>query len=60
MKQNVFYNIPESWAGRINRGGFFSLNNDFYIFIPRVENVARTVLNSILIIKYKGEDLRDV
>ena len=56
----TFLEYTRGWKDRTNRGGLFSVNDDFYIFIRRVENVARTVLNSNLIIKYKGEDLRDI
>ena len=56
----TFLEYTRGWTDRTNRGGLFSVNDDFYIFIQRVENVARTVLNSNLIIKYKGEDLRDI
>ena len=36
------------------------MNDEFYIFIRRIENVARSVLNCNLIANYKGEDLREV
>ncbi|XP_066919034.1 uncharacterized protein [Clytia hemisphaerica] len=55
-----FLEFSKSWTERVNRGGLFQVNDDFYIFIRRVENMARTVLNSNLILNYKGEDLREV
>ena len=60
LLNETFLEYTRGWADRINRGGLFSVNDDSYIFVRRVENVARTVLNSNLIIKYKGKDLRDV
>nr|XP_047141466.1 uncharacterized protein LOC124816352 [Hydra vulgaris] len=56
----TFLDYTRDWTIKINRGGLFLVNDDFYIFIRRLENVARTVLNLNLIVKYKGEDLRDV
>ena len=36
------------------------MNDEFYIFIRRIENVARSVLKCNIIENYKGEDLREV
>lgn len=58
--EKSFLEFSKSWIDRVNRGGLFLVNDDFFIFIRRIENVARSVLNSNLISNYKGEDLRDV
>ena len=55
-----FLDYTNSWCDKINRGGLFLVNDEFYIFIRRIEDVARTVFNKNLIKTYKGEDLRDV
>ena len=44
----------------MNRGGFYVVNGDFYIFIRRLENAARIILNRILMVEYHREDLREV
>ena len=56
----TFLEFSKSWTEKVNRGGLFLVNDDFFIFIRRIENVARSVLNCNLILNYKGEDLRDV
>ena len=59
-KSKSFLDYTKSWTERRNRGGLFCVNDEFYIFIRRIENVARTVLNKQLLKSYKGEDLRDI
>ena len=48
------------WVEKVNRGGLFLVTDNFYRFIVRVEITARTVLNTQLVAKYAGEDLRKV
>ena len=55
-----FYDYTNTWTERIDRGGLMLVNEDFYIFIRRVERVARSVLNRDLLLSYNGEDLREV
>lgn len=55
-----FLSFTKEWTNIINRGGLFLINDEFFIFIRRVENVARTILNNKLMISYAGEDLRKV
>ena len=55
-----FLDYTKRWSEEVNRGGLFLVNDDFYIFIRRLENVARTVFNRNLIDEYRGEDLRDL
>ena len=57
---NLKLEHTKTWCEKINRGGLFLVNDEFYVFIRRIENVARTVLNKDLLTNYKGEDLRDV
>lgn len=58
--ENTFLAYTNKWVDRVNRGGLYVVNDDFYIFIRRVENAARTILNRSLMVKYRGEDLREV
>uniref|UniRef100_A0A7M5WVV8 Uncharacterized protein n=2 Tax=Clytia hemisphaerica TaxID=252671 RepID=A0A7M5WVV8_9CNID len=53
-----FLEYTRSWTEKINRGGAYVINDEFYIFIRRLENVIRTVLNRNLMVHYAGEDLR--
>lgn len=55
-----FLDYTRSWVERRNQGGLFLVNDDFYIFIRRVENVGRKLLNKSLMVTYAGEDLRAV
>ena len=55
-----FLNYTRKWTEEINRGGLFLVNDEFYIFVRRLENVVRSVFNAKLIASYQGEDLRDV
>ena len=60
MNSVSFYDYTKSWTETINRGGLLMVNEEFYVFIRRIERVARSVFNKTLLISYKGEDLRDV
>ena len=55
-----FLEFSKSWTERINRGGLFLVNEKFFIFIRRIENVARSILNCNLLLDYNGQDLRDI
>lgn len=35
------------------------MNDDFYVFVKIIEDVARKLFNKKLIYSYQGEDLRD-
>ena len=39
-----FLDYTRSWTERRDRGGLFCVNDEFYIFICRIENVARSIL----------------
>ena len=54
-----FLDYTRKWVDCVNRGGLCSVNDEFYIFIRRVENVARSILNLELMINYRGQDLRN-
>ncbi|XP_065671483.1 uncharacterized protein LOC136089423 [Hydra vulgaris] len=58
----VFESIYDytTWTERINRGGLFCVNKDFYALIYRIEQVVRETLNKSLLTKFQGTDLRDV
>ena len=58
--ETTFLDYTNKWVERVNRGGLYVVNDEFYIFIRKVENEARTILNRKLIIHYRGEDLREV
>ena len=55
-----FLNYTRKWVEEKNKGGLFTVNDEFYIFICRLENIARTVFNKDLTETYQDEDLRDV
>lgn len=38
-------NSTGSWVERVNRGGLFLVNNDFYTFIRNIEFELRKILN---------------
>ena len=46
MQEESFMHYTEKWINEINIGGLFQVNYEFFIFIRRVENVARTILNN--------------
>ena len=57
-KTMSFLDYTRDWVEKVNRGGLFLVNDEFYIFIRRVENVGRKLLNRSLMVTYAGEDLR--
>ena len=59
-KDMGFLEYTKEWTNKIDRGGLFKVNDEFYIFIRRIENVARTILNRNLLVTYAGENLRTV
>ena len=58
-REQTYLEFSNAWVDRIDRGGLFLVNDDFYVFVKRVEDVARKVFNKKLINSYQGEDLRD-
>ena len=56
----TFLAYTNTWIEKCNRGGLFVVKDDVYIFIRRVENVARTVFNKNLLLTYCNEDIRNV
>ena len=56
----TLYDYTLSWTEKVNRGGLMIINEKFFIFVRRVESVAKTVLNKTLMINYFREDLRYV
>ena len=59
-KDMNFLEFSKCLTDRVNRGGLFLVKDEYFIFIRRVENVARLTLNCNLSTNYKGEDLRDI
>ena len=59
-QEDSMYAYTKSWIDRIDRGGLMVVNEQFYVFIKRIECVARHILNKKLMVEYHGEDLRDV
>ena len=53
-------NSTGSWVERVNRGGLFLVNNDFYTFIRNIEFELRKILNVSFFISYCGENIREV
>ena len=56
----TFLEYTNSWIDRINRGGLFVVNDEFFVFVRNIEFVARSIFNKQLLEKYSGEDLRDL
>jgi len=46
------------WVDIVNRGGLMYVSDDFYLFIRRVEVLARKILNLNFLTTYCGEDLK--
>ena len=55
-----FNDSTSSWVERVNRGGLFLVNNDFYIFIRNTEFEVRKVLNVSFLISYCDENIHEV
>ena len=58
-REQAYLEFSNAWVDRIDRGGLFLVNDDFYVFVKRIEDVVRKVFNKNLINSYQGEDLRD-
>ena len=55
-----FLTYTRRWVDQCNRGGLFVVNDNVYIFIRRIENVARKLFNRDLLLSYCNEDIREV
>ena len=60
FKSNSFLDFTHKWVEKVNRGGLVRVNDNMFIFVRRIENVVRQVLNIKFMKIYKGEDLRDI
>ena len=60
ITSNSFLEFTRKWTEIQNRGGLIVVNDAMFIFIRRIENVARSVLNTKFLRKYHSEDLRDI
>eukprot|EP00111_Clytia_hemisphaerica_P020955 TCONS_00061779-protein len=49
-----------AWLEKVNRGGLFHVNHQFYDFIVSIEKTARTVLNISFFSTYTGQNLKEV
>lgn len=56
--ENTFLSYTTEWVEKVNRGGLFKVNDDFYIFIRNVELCARKILNITLMKRYGGESIQ--
>ena len=56
-KELSFLDYTRNWTAEKNRGGLFVINDDVYIFIRRVENVARTLFNKSILVQYCNQNL---
>ena len=45
IKAQNFLDFARKWTDIVNRGGLIKINDDMFIFVRRVENVVRRVLN---------------
>ena len=55
-----FLDFSHHCIGLISRGGLIKTNNNYFLFIRRIEEIVRCTLNVHFIKKYNGEDLRDI
>ena len=55
-----FLDFSHHCAGLISRGGLIKTNNNYFLFIRRIEEIVRRTLNVHFIKKYNGEDLRHI
>ena len=60
LQANSFLDFTNKWLELVNRGGLILVNDNFFIFIRRIENNVRKYLNVKFLLSYKGEDLRDL
>ncbi|XP_047125905.1 uncharacterized protein LOC124807729 [Hydra vulgaris] len=60
ISDEVLLNSTRSWIDRVDRGALMHVNDEFYLFICHIENIARSILNRNLLVNYNGQDLRDV
>ena len=58
--KGTFLEYTKGWVDEVDRGGLFMVNDEFYLFIRRVENAVRGYLNKTLMSTYHAEDLREV
>ena len=58
-REETYLEFSNAWVDSVDRGGLFLVNNCFYVFVKRIEDVARKLFNKKLIYSYQGEDLRD-
>lgn len=58
--EKTFLEYTKEWVDKTNRGGIFLVNDEFYIFIRRLEISARKVLNVKLMKTYNGENLQEM
>ena len=55
-----FLDFVKKWSEVSDRGGVTYISTDMFIFIRRIENVVRSVLNLDMLKRYNGEDLREL
>ena len=60
IRANSFLDFSMKWVELVNRGGLVIVNDDFFIFIRRIENTVRQLLTIDMLRNYRGEDLRDL
>ena len=55
-----FLEYSHHWTGLISRDGLIKTNNNYFLFIRKIEEIVHRTLNVHFIKKYNGEDLRDI
>ena len=58
--EESFLEYTERWVNAVNRGGVLNVTDEFYVFIRRLENVARVIFNKDFLICYCNENLREL
>eukprot|EP00111_Clytia_hemisphaerica_P010965 TCONS_00032167-protein len=60
LSGETYLEFTEKWVELRNRGGLVQLNDNFYLFIRRVEGLVKGILTVEFLRRYRSEDLRDI
>ncbi|XP_066933659.1 uncharacterized protein [Clytia hemisphaerica] len=60
LSGETYLEFTQKWVELRNRGGLVQLNDNFYLFIRRVEGLVKGILTVEFLRRYRSEDLRDI
>ena len=55
-----FLSYVEKWVDLENRGGLVKVNEDFIIFVRRIETVTQSLFTVEFMRSYKGQDIKEI